>query len=277
MSLPIHLSRNGVLIQPAQACITVFNPAIYGAFGVYESVQVTHGIAFALAAHLQRLAHSAFLLEMSLPVDISTLERWIAEVLSANDVAECTLRLFVVGADEGEEATVYIWPQAPIRYPMSYYTDGVPAITFPGQRFMPEAKSINTLASYLARRKAQSVGAHEALLVHDGCLTEGANSNLFAVADSLVMTPPSDQVLAGVTRDILNNLARRHGMEVRETSLLVSKVGAWTECFITSTSRHVMPITKVDGGSIGDGGVGPITSRLMTLYEEYFAQATTSG
>jgi branched-subunit amino acid aminotransferase/4-amino-4-deoxychorismate lyase len=276
MSLPILVSRNGVLIQPAQACVTVFNPAIYGAYGVYESVEVTHGTSFALAAHLQRLAHSAILLEMALPVDMPTMERWIAEVLAANDVAECTLRLFVIGAEEGEEATVYVWPQAPIRYPINHYTHGVPAITFPGQRFMPEAKSINTLASYLARRKAQSAGAHEALLVHDGYLTEGANSNVFAVASSVVMTPPPHQVLAGVTRDILSNLARRHGLEVREVSLLASELGSWTECFITSTSRHVMPITKVDGKPIGGGGVGPVTSQLMTLYEEYFVQATAS-
>jgi branched-subunit amino acid aminotransferase/4-amino-4-deoxychorismate lyase len=277
MSLPIRVSRNGVLVPPAQACVTVFNPAIYGAYGVYESMQVANGIVFALGAHLQRLAHSASLLEIELPADLQALERWIAEVLAANQGTECTLRLFVVGAEEGREATIYIWPQAPTRYPASSYAQGVSAITFPGERFLPEAKSINTLASYLARRKAQSVGAHEALLVHDGFLTEGANSNLFAVIGKVVMTPPPQQVLAGVTRDILSHLARRHGLEVRETGLPVSDVVSWTECFITSTSRHVMPVTTMDGNPVGDAGVGPVTSQLMALFEEYFARATAAG
>jgi len=275
MSLPIHVSRNGVLIHPTQACVPVFNPAIYGAYGIYESVQVVNGIPFALDAHLQRLAHSAALLEMKLPADEPAFNRWITGVLAANSTAECTLRLFVIGAEKGGETVAYIWPEPPIAYPVSHYTHGAPAITFPGQRFMPEAKSMNTLVSYMARRQAQAVDAHEALLTHDGYLMEGANSNLFAVADGVVLTPPSDQVLAGVTRDILINLAHRHGVQVREAALTVASLGRWTECFITSTSRHVMPITTVDRKPIGSGEVGPLTRRLMALYEEYFARATT--
>jgi D-alanine transaminase len=275
MSLPLHVSRNGVLIHPAQACVPVFTPALYGAYGIYESMQVANGVVFALDAHLQRLAHSAALLEMSLPADVSTAKRWIAEVLAANGCAECTLRLFVIGGERGAGAVAYIWPQPPTVYPLDHYTRGAPAITFPGQRFMPEAKSINTLASYLARLQAQSVGAHEALLTHDGYLTEGANSNLFAVADNVVLTPPSDQVLAGVTREILINLAHADGVETRETRLMMTDLHRWTEVFITSTSRHVMPITTVDGRPIGSGAVGPLTRRLMTLYEEHFSQATT--
>jgi len=273
MALPIHVSRNGVLVPPTQACVPVFTPALYGAYGIYESMQVANGVVFALDAHLQRLEHSAALLEMPLPGDNATAKRWIAEVLAANGCTDCTLRLFVIGAEMSVGSVAYIWPQPPTVYPMSYYTRGAPAITFPGHRFMPEAKSINTLASYLARRQAQAAGAHEALLTHDGCLTEGANSNLFAVADGVVLTPPSDQVLAGVTREILIKLAHHHGVEVREAHLPVADLSRWTECFITSTSRHVMPITTVDGRSIGSGEVGPLTRRLMTLYEEHFAQA----
>jgi D-alanine transaminase len=277
MSLPIRVSRNGVLIDPTQACVPVFNPAIYGAYGIYESMQVTNGITFALESHLQRLAHSAALLEMALPADVSTFKQWIAEVLEANKCPDCTMRMFVIGDESGAGPLAYIWTQPPTVFPMEYYTQGAPAITFPGWRFMPEAKSINTLASYLARRKAQAANAHEALLTHDGTLTEGANSNLFAIADGLVLTPPSGEVLAGVTRDILMSLARRHGVEVSETRLRVSDLDRWTECFITSTSRHVMPITTVDGRPIGKGEVGRLTRRLMALYEECFVKATTPG
>jgi D-alanine transaminase len=275
MSLPNRVSRNGVLIHPAQACVPVFNPALYGAYGIYESMQVANGVVFALDAHLQRLAHSAALLEMPLPADVSTAKRWIVEVLAANGCAECTLRLFVIGGETGAGSVAYIWPQPPIIYPLGYYTRGVPAITFSGQRFMPEAKSINTLASYLARLQAQAAGAHEALLTHNGYITEGANSNLFAVSDGAVLTPPADQVLAGVTREILIDLAHRDGIEVCEVDLMVADLQRWTECFITSTSRHVMPVTTVNGGPIDGGEVGPLTRRLTTLYEEYFSRATT--
>src|SRR5512136_3180603 len=88
MALPIHVSRNGVLIPPTQACVPVFTPALYGAYGIYESMQVANGVVFALDAHLQRLAHSAALLEMPLPADTLTAKRWIAAVLAANGCTE---------------------------------------------------------------------------------------------------------------------------------------------------------------------------------------------
>lgn len=274
MPLPIYVSRNGVLISPAQAAVSVFNPALYGAFGVYESLQVVNGRAFEQTAHLSRLAHSAEIIGLPLPADLSTVHRWIAQVLAANEAGDCTLRLFVVGADQASEITAYLWPQPPTRYPAHYYTQGASTITFEAQRFLPEAKSLNTLASHLAQRAARAAGVHEGLLHHDGFLTEGASSNLFAVVGDEVLTPSARQVLSGVTRDLVIDLARREGIAVRELALPLTDRPQWTECFITSTSRHVMPVTIIDGKPVGDGQVGPLTARLHALFERYFAVHT---
>lgn len=270
MDLPIYVLRNGALVLPAQATISVFNPAIYGAFGVYESMQVVNGVVFAQNLHLQRLARSAAMLGLRLPTDFATLERWIADVLRANAASDATLRLFVVGGDDGAESVIFIWPQPPTRFPERFYRDGASAITFEGERYLPQAKSLNTLVTYLARRQAQAAAAHEALLHHAGHLTEGSNSNLFVVLRGEVLTPPADQVLAGVTRDLLIELASQHGLAIRETPLALADLPQWEECFITSTSRHVMPITAVDGRPVGDGRVGPLTRRLAAIFEEYF-------
>lgn len=275
MSLPLYVSRNGVLITPAQACVPVFNSALFGAYGVYEAMQVSRGVVFELDAHLQRLARSASILELPLPADLPTLAAWTAEVLAANAATDCALQLFVVGAENGDETTAFIWPRPPIVHPARFYSQGASAVTFAGQRFLPEAKSLNTLVSYLARRHAQRAGAHEGLLHHDGYLTEGASSNLFAVIDGVVITPPAPEVLSGVTRDIVMGLAARDGIAVREGRLALSELPRWQECFITSTSRHVMPITTIDGQPVGNGQVGPVTRRLMALFESYFEQAIT--
>ncbi|MGC8780279.1 MAG: aminotransferase class IV, partial [Anaerolineae bacterium] len=215
-------------------------------------------------------ARSADLLGLRLPADFATLERWIADVLRANAATEATLRLFVVGGDEDGDGVIFIWPQPPARFPERFYTAGATAITFEGERYLPQAKSLNTLVTYLARRQAQALGAHEALLHHAGHLTEGSNSNLFAVIRGEILTPPADRVLAGVTRDLLMELAGREGLPIRETPLALADRPRWDECFITSTSRHVMPITAVDGRPVGDGRVGPLTQRLAAIFEEYF-------
>ncbi|MCX7668488.1 MAG: aminotransferase class IV [Anaerolineae bacterium] len=272
MPLPIYVLRNGELVLPAQATISVFNPAIYGAFGVYESMQVANGVVFAQRHHLERLARSAAWLGLKLPADFALLERWIADVLRANAVSDATLRLFVVGGDDEAESVVFIWPQPPTRFPERFYREGADAITFEGERYLPQAKTLNTLVTYLARRRAQAAAVHEALLYHDGYLTEGSNSNLFVVLRGEVLTPPADQVLAGVTRDLLIALAAQHGLPIRETPLALADLPQWEECFITSTSRHVMPVTAVDGRPVGAGRVGPLTQRLAAIFEAYFCE-----
>jgi branched-subunit amino acid aminotransferase/4-amino-4-deoxychorismate lyase len=269
MRLPTYVLRNGALVLPAQASISVFNPAIYGAFGVYESMQVANSVVFAQNAHLQRLVHSAEIVGLRLPADLTTFGRWIAEVLVANAATDCTLRLFMVGGD-GDEAATFIWPQPPTIFPPTYYADGVAVITVEGERYLPQAKSLNTLVTFLARRRAQEQGVHEALLHHAGYLTEGSNSNLFAVINGHVLTPPGEQVLAGVTRDLLVSLSQGHECVIREASLTLADCTRWSECFITSTSRHVMPVTTLDGRPVGNGRVGPLTRRLAALFEDTF-------
>ncbi len=271
MVLPIYISRNGILLPSADAVVSVLTPALYGAYGVYESMKVVGGVPFEEAGHLQRLARSAEILALPLPTDLDTFQRWIAEVLAANGALTCTLRLFVVGPENGGEAVAYIWPQPLPVYPQEYYTEGAPAITFEGCRYLPQAKSLNSLVSFLAQKAARTTGVHEGLLHRDGFLTEGSNSNLFAVVNGVVLTPPAEMVLSGVTRDLVLRLAAVNGVPAREEPLPIAAMSRWEECFITSTSRHVMPVTKVDGKLVGAGSVGPVTRRLTALFEAYFA------
>ena len=146
-------------------------------------------------------------------------------------------------------------PLQPTRLP--FIAKGATAITFEGQRSLPQAKTLNTLVSFLAQRYARAAGVHEGLLHHDGHLTEGSNSNLFAVIDDTLLTAPAQQVLSGVARDMVFHVAGQDGIPLRETDLQLSDLPRWDECFITSTSRHVMPLTAIDGRPVGDGRVGP--------------------
>jgi D-alanine transaminase len=273
MDLPVYISRNGVLVTHAAACVSVLTPALYGAYGVYESMQVVAGVPFEQAAHLRRLARSAEILGLPLPANLATFQRWIAEGLAANDALTCTLRLFVVGPERDGEAIAFIWPQPPPAYPQDFYALGATAITFEGCRYLPQAKSLNSLVSFLAQRAARTAGVHEALLHREGSLTEGSNSNLFAVVDGRMLTPPAATVLSGVTRDLVIALANAHGITLSEEPLPLADVARWDECFITSSSRHVMPITRVDGRPVGAGRVGPITRRLTALFEAYFTRS----
>ena len=250
MSRPAFVSRNGELIPPGEASVSVFNPAIYGAYGVYESMQVTDGVVFEPDAHLRRLAHSAAILE-------STAACRPPQRSAVGSTRSCSSQTFPTarsvclwsGRTTAARPSAFIWAQPPTRYPAGYYSDGVTTVTFEAHRYLPQAKSFNSLASFMAQRHARAADVHEALLYHNGSVTEGSNSNLFAVMDGEVLTPPESEVLVGRharNRDLAGAGER---YPLRETALPVDEMAEWDECFITSTSRHVMPVTAVDGAA----------------------------
>ena len=262
--------HNGRLVAANQAQVSVFHPALYGAYGIYESIQVASGIVFHLDDHLARLAGSATILEMQLPHDIAQIAGWIPALLAASRLSSCLLRLFVLGADAGVEGDTFIWAQTLPIYPSHLYSEGAGAVTFEGERALPQAKSLNTLVNFLARRQAQRQGEHEGLLKSHGTIKEGSSSNLFVIRAGRLLVPPPAEVLAGVTADVIQALAAQEGIEVIAAPLAVSETGAWDEAFLSSTSRHVMPLVRIDGQPIGNGRPGPITQHLSQCFEANF-------
>ncbi len=182
MNLPQLVSRNGRLILPAEAAISIFNPVIYGAFGVYESIQLWHGAIFHLEDHLERLTESARAIDLELPAGAATIARWTHEVVAANRCQDALLRLFALGPNPENGPEVFIWPDSPRAFPAELFRHGVGAVTYHGERALPNAKSLNTLVNHMAKTRALRAGEHEGLLVNrHGCLTEGSSSNLFVV------------------------------------------------------------------------------------------------
>jgi len=270
MPLPVYVCRNGDLIPAEEARVSIFNPALYTAFGVYESIQCENGVIFHLDDHLRRLAHSAELLDLPLPASLEAIASWMPPLLQANHSPHCLIRLYVLGPNGYEPALAFAWPEMPRSFSRTLYEVGATAIIFHGARALPQAKSLNTLVNFLARRQAQIAGAHEGLLAHGGHIYEGSSSNLFAVQDGCLLTPPEETILSGVTREIVLRLAAEQDIPVRSQLLPESEISTWDEAFLTSTSRHVMPLVRIDGRPVGSGRVGPITRRLMEAFEAYY-------
>lgn len=271
MTLPQVVSRNGQLIAPADAHISIFNPVIFGAFGVYESIQLFHGAIFRLDDHLQRLAASAAAIDLALPAGLDTIAGWTQVGIAANGCRDALIRMFALGPTPGHAPEIFIWPEAPRALPPEMYEQGVGAVTYRGERALPHAKSLNTLVNHLARMQAIKAGEHEGLLVdRHRCVTEGSTSNLFVVQDGVLLTAPEEDVLAGVTQLELLKLAGDLGLPVLQRPLPLAERPHWNEAFLTSTSRHVLPLVRIDGLAIGAGRPGPVTLRLREAFEAHF-------
>lgn len=271
MTLPQLVCRNGRMINPAEANISIFNPVIYGAFGVYESIQLCQGVIFLLDDHLDRLAESAAAIDLTLPADLPVIARWTHQTIAANDCQEAIIRLFALGPSRQNGPQVFIWPESPRSFPPEMFERGVGAVTYRGERALPQAKSLNTLVNHMAKERALRAGEHEGVLVNrHNCVTEGSSSNLFVVQDGTLLTAPEEDVLAGVTQQEVLRLAEALGIGVQRRPLPLAERDSWDEAFLTSTSRHVLPLVRLDGRPIGAGEPGTVTRKLRQHFEDHF-------
>ncbi len=262
---------NGNLVPLSAAQISLTHPIFLTSFGVYESIQVDRGRPFHLHDHFERLYNSASLLQMDIPQPPDTLVEWGRRLIEALPPISYALQVLVLGQNTAEtESIIAFLPKPMPRYPAHFYTDGARAITYQGRREIPQCKSMNTLVNHLARTAGRAQDALEALLIHDNHLTEGSRSNLFVVhaQSRQLLTPLTETVLSGVTREIVVNLMNATPYPVQEAEIFVDTPMA--EMFITSTSMHIMPITTLNGLTIGDGTVGPVTQEAIARFEAYY-------
>jgi branched-chain amino acid aminotransferase len=271
-------------LRPAGAWhVSVFDRGFLYGDSVFETLRTYAGIAFELGVHMDRLARSAALVFIELPVPRATLEAEVLAALEAGQNPESYVRVMVtrgqgaMGLDPAfaERPSRVIIVQALTPPPDRFYTEGVAAITYRTQRQVDATAAVgakvgNYLVSVLAMREASRVGALEALIVDArGAVLEGATSNVFLVEKGRLITPDvSAGILAGVTRAHLLEVAHALGVAVELRTPSVSDTYAADEVFISSSIRELMPVVRVDDRVIGGGKPGPVFARLLAGFRE---------
>jgi len=214
----------------------------YG-YGVYETLRLRKGILYHPEEHLSRLYHSADILGLSHPYGREILKAF-KELIVTNQIPDANIKVHLLGGNAREEARLYIYLLPPLYPTRRDKNQGVKATLFQGERFLPQAKSMNMLMSTIAFRQAREQGAHDALLVNNqGEITEGTRSNLFYIWEGKLYTPPEDQVLHGVTRETLLQALKDY--PVYQRSLKKEELPRCEALFLTSTSVKILPVQSV--------------------------------
>lgn len=234
----------------------------YSTFRTYDNCKRVLG----LTAHLQRLYEPV----STAKVDEAHLRRQLAELLRQNCQGEARVRLAMTR--EGE-AYIAIQPLTPLS--REVYEHGVRVVTTTIQRHQPHLKSTSFISqSQSARSEIAREGIFEALLVKDGKILEGMTSNFFYVPQgggegARTLCTAQEEILLGVTRQNVIEIARGQGMQIRFEPLAADAVTTIEEAFITSSSRGVVPVVEIDHHPVGEGIPGSLTRRLMAAYEAY--------
>jgi len=240
---------NGKLIPRNQALIPIEKKEVLFSYGVYESLKVKKGIPLFLEEHIERFMESARIMELDHPFQDEEIIRGIYRLIEGEEIEEATIRLQMYG---GEKPFYYAFPSPLQKYSEGFYQKGIDVISYPGERFIPAAKSNCLLLNFIAQREAAKAGAVEALLLnHAGDLLEGSRSNIFALLDTTLVTP-GEGVLQGVTRKhIIEYWIQSAGIvEYRPLSLDDVLNRQYTGLYISSTSMGMVPVVRCDGKEI---------------------------
>ena len=249
--------------------------------GVYEVVPVHRGRLIDEDMHLERLAFSLSELEIAPPMDLRALKAVLREVLRRNGVERGILYLQVTRgvAPRNHQFPAAARPSLVITakrlkpVPAKYLEEGVGVITLPDLRWKRcDIKTISLLPNVLGKQKAVEEGAYEAWQIDpDGNVTEGTSTNAWIVTKDrrIVTRPLGHEILPGVTRRALLDLLRAANLTLEERSFTLEEAHAAAEAFLTSSSVFLLPITKIDGKTVGEGKPGPIAKRLRELYVEH--------
>jgi len=270
---------NDKLVDIDKACISVTDSGfLYGA-GLFETMRSHNGIVFALKDHLDRLFASADVLSINNPYDSEYITNAITELLCANKLTDARLRLTLTNgpmteSEEQRKSTLLITAAKFRSYPPEYYKKGVLAVLCPFKQNPIDPTSGRKTTSYFSRMIALNLAhqkrAAEAIwFTLDNRLAEGCISNVFLVKDSSLYTPPiNTPVLPGVARKTVCRLAMQNSIKLTEKDLTIEDVLSADEIFLTNVIMQVMPITKVEKHTVGDGQVGHITQKLHKSFEE---------
>ena len=279
MDLPTRVYLNGEILPAESARISVFDRGFVFGDGVYEVIPVYGGRPFRLSHHLQRLDASLAAIRIANPMTHGGWEEVFRELTREHGPVDQSIYLEVTRGvaprdhafPSGIAATVFAYAQ-PLAYPApEKVLAGVSAITVPDVRWSRcDIKTIALLANVLMRQKAVESGCAEAILVRNDCLTEGAASNIFTVSAGILSTPPRGPfILPGITRDLVIELAHRSNIPCVEREIRQVELLSADEVWMTSSTKEILPIVRIDGRDIGDGRPGPLHARLQALYQEY--------
>lgn len=268
---------NGEFLPLSEARVSVLDRGFLFGDGVYEVIPVYGGVPFRIGEHIRRLHRSLDAIRLVLPTSAAELEDIVLRLIHGDEDQSVYLQVtrgYAPRRDHAfpERVQPTLFAMATTIKPLPN-PDGVCAITLPDIRWHRcDIKAITLLPNVLLRQEAVERGCAEAILVRDGHATEGAASNLFVVHQGTLLTPPNGpDLLPGITRDLVLELAQANGVPCREESIPLGILGSAEEVWLTSSTREILPVIRIDGAPVGGGEAGRHWRRMYAIYQDYKA------
>jgi len=279
---------NGAFVPESQAKVSVLDSGFNAGDGVYDVTRTFRHKPFKLREHTERLFRSLYYTRIDCGMSLEEMEKTTLEVLERNkpllgENEDCALWQVVsrgvrssTGNRVSGRATVTVYSVI-VNFPefASFYVEGAPLVIPSTRRIPPQcleskAKITNKMNHNMAVFEAKQVDprAIPLMLDIDGNLSETSAHNFFLVIDGKLCTPTDRNVLGGITKAVIFDLATQLGVEIVEGDYTPYDLYNAEEAFLASTSPTFVPVRTVNGAKIGNGAPGPVTVRLIAAWNK---------
>ena len=279
---------NGEYVPQSEAKLSIFDHGVLYGDGVFDTWCTWNGYIFKFDQHVDRLYRSIHAFKIDMPLSKEEFKKIIVKVVETNGAKNQYIKSLVtrgVGprpllSPVGCKTSVVVFSRPYLWIIEPGEGKKVKArITSvrrtPAQCLDPKAKNLNYANLVMAKMEAQNAGADEAIMLDiDGFVNEAPGYNIFVVSKGKLYTPPEENILIGVTRETVFEIAKKEGLEVIEARMIPYDLYTADELFLASTAGGLIPIAEVDGRQIGSGKPGPITKKFNALYMEMLEQGT---
>ncbi|MFV0664757.1 D-amino acid aminotransferase [Denitromonas sp.] len=271
---------NGEWMALSEARVSPMDRGFLFGDGAYEVLPAYSGKLFRLDEHLRRLEQTLSNLGLPNPKSRDEWRQVLRGIVERNPWPDQSIYLQVTrGVAEVRThaypaevtPTVFLMSEALVSPSDEMRAAGVSAVSSADFRWLRcDLKTVSLLANCMLKQLAAEKGCMETVLFRDGFLTEGAASSIFVVHDGVLLVPPkSHLMLPGITYDVVLELARDRGMPFQVREVLEEEVRGADELWMTSSTKEVLPITRLDERSVGKGRPGPLAEQMYEWYQDF--------
>jgi D-alanine transaminase len=270
---------NGRLMPLEDVRISPLDRGFIFGDGVYEVIPVYDGVMLHGREHFERLQRSMDEIRLANPHSVDEWLRITRELL-AHHPGNVSVYIQVTRGvppkrdhviPKGLQPTVFMMVQPLVTPSKEMVENGVACVTHEDFRWTRcHIKSTSLLGNVLARQVSADAGATETILLRDGMLTEASSSNVFVVKGSVVAAAPQDNlILLGITYDLVTRLAQEGTVKLEIRPIREAELREADEIWLSSSTKEVLAVTRLDGKPVGSGKPGPVFKRMHALYQDY--------
>ncbi len=265
---------NGKIIESKKAGLPINDIGIIRGYTIFDYFKTYNGKPFRISDYYKRFKNSAKKIGFEIPISQKKLEETITKLLKINNVQDAALRLVLTGGPSSNgirletKGNFYIIVENLPKIDPVYFEKGAKLITSQYQRQIPESKTASYIQAVKLQPELEKAGAKEVLYHNKGKVLECSTSNIFVIKNNIIKTP-KENVLHGITRKTIIEIAKKNNFKVKEQDIKLSELWNADEVLITSSGKSiVLPIVKIDSKKIANGRVGKVSKLLIEKFQE---------